>query len=116
MFKSDLTGRLSNRAIGGIGGLLCDVRLRSGLFYMDVQNIKRVGEFVSHFHTPSTIGLELAIQTLQSLTSHNSCFFPSRVMVRKILAFVIELGLMVIDVKKVSRHLKAIPLSATGSA
>jgi hypothetical protein len=28
-----------------------------GLLCMDVQNIKRVGKFVSHFHAPSKAGL-----------------------------------------------------------
>jgi hypothetical protein len=31
------------------------------LLCMDVQNIKRVGEFVSHFHTPFPAGLKFAI-------------------------------------------------------
>jgi hypothetical protein len=71
-----------------------------------MQDIKSIGELVRHLHAPFPSRLELAVETLQNLASHDGSFPPSGVLVRQFLALVINLGPVVIDVKEVSRHLE----------
>ena len=47
-------------------------------FSADLDDVKRVGKFVSHFHPPILTRLQLAIQALQQLTRRHGCFFPCR--------------------------------------
>jgi hypothetical protein len=77
-----------------------------GPLSVNVKDVKRIRELVRHFHAPFEPWLKFAIQTLQSLASHDGGFLPGGVLVRQFLALVIEVGMVVIDVKKVPRHWK----------
>jgi hypothetical protein len=81
----------------------------------DVQDEKRVPEFVCDFHFPIVSGLQCAIEALKRLTRHHGGFLPCGMLIRKLLAFLIDVNRVVVDVKEVSRHGRLTTLEPTGS-
>ena len=75
-----------------------------------MKNVKPVCELVGHLHTPFPVWLKLPVQSLQSLACHDSGFLPSSMLVRQFLALVIQRGLVMVDVEKISWHGELMPL------
>jgi hypothetical protein len=70
----------------------------------DVQDEQRIPEFVCDLHAPVVAGLQLAVETLERLPCHHGGLFPSGMLVRKLLALLIDERRVVVNIEKVSRH------------
>ena len=83
---------------------LANPQILLGSFGMDVEDVQPVCELIRHFHSPFPPRLKFAVQTLQSLASHDGGFPPSGVLVGQFFAVVIDVWPVMIDVKEISRH------------
>jgi len=71
---------------------------------VNMNDVERVRELVCHFQAPLRAGPQPTVHALDHLARGHSCLLPGRMHVRKLLTFEVELGSIVIDVEKVSRH------------
>ena len=69
-----------------------------------MQDIERVLELVHYFHPPLPIRLEPAVQASQYLAGCDGCLLPGGMLVRQLLALVVELIAVVVNVKKIPGH------------
>jgi hypothetical protein len=74
------------------------------LFCVDVQDVERVFKLVCYFHAPFPTRRELSVYALQHLSRRDGCFLPGSIFIWQFLAFVVEIGSIVIDVEKIPGH------------
>jgi hypothetical protein len=71
---------------------------------MDVQNIQWVLKFVRNFHPPIVPRCQFPVDALKYLPRCHRGFLPSGVLVRQLLAYIVDLLTFMRDVEKVPRH------------
>jgi hypothetical protein len=78
----------------------------SVLFSTNVDHVQRICKFVCHFHSPFLAWLKVTVDIAEGVASDDSSFMPRGMPIGKLFSLDVEVRSIVVNVKKISRHLK----------